>query len=177
MREIKDYVIWYIQYYDTITIIYHILYNKSKNIETDGDWHDFMDKCVPGIRYDVSADFSKECLVYIGTLPAQDIYSEGFDIKGLSIINNKLEVQYTGIGNGIYAQDDEGYTNCFINIVKVDKKDLPGNIENVYHKNSVVLNTNIIIFFYYIAKVNYDGTNHINWIRGRCIMRNEKNMG
>lgn len=108
-------------------------------IETDEDWHDFMDKYVPGIHYDVSVDYSKECLVYAGTLPAQDIYSEGVDIRGLSMNNNKLEVQYigypnTGVGNGIYAQDAEGYINCFVNIVKVNKKDMPGKIENVYHK-------------------------------------------
>lgn len=108
-------------------------------IETDDDWHDFMNKYVPGIHYDVSVDYSKECLVYIGTFPVQNIYSEGLDIKGLSIKNSKIEVQYieypnTGICNGIYVQDAEGYINCFVNIVKVDKKDLPGNIENVYHK-------------------------------------------
>ena len=108
-------------------------------IETEEDWHDFMDKYIPGAHYDVGVDYSKECLVYNGGFPAQDIYSEAYDIKDLSLNDNKLGVEYiehpnTGVGNGIYAQDAEGYMNIFINIIKVNKKDIPENIVNIYHK-------------------------------------------
>jgi len=108
-------------------------------IETDEDWHDFMDKYVPGIPYYVTVDYSNECLVYDGAFPPKDIYSIAVDIKGFTINDNRLEAQYieypdTGIANGIYAQNAEGYINCFVNIVKVNKKDIPGNVENIYHR-------------------------------------------
>ena len=108
-------------------------------IETDDDWHDFMDKYVPGIPYYVQIDFSKDYLVYNGTFPAKPTYSEGVDIKGFTITGNELETEYvshetTGDANGIYAQNIDDITHCFVNIVKISKSDVPQNIENVYHK-------------------------------------------
>lgn len=108
-------------------------------IETDADWHDFMDKYVPGIPYYVAPDFSKELLVYIGSFPAKPNYSTGFDIKGFTISGNKLDTEYvmhenSGDANGIYAQNIDDIIHCFVNIVKIGKSDIPQNIENIYHK-------------------------------------------
>ncbi|MHB8077591.1 MAG: hypothetical protein ACYDGZ_28145 [Desulfosporosinus fructosivorans] len=108
-------------------------------LETDADWHDFMDKYVPGIPYYVAPDFSKELLVYIGRFPAKPNYSTGLDIKRFTISGNKLDTEYvmyenSGDANGIYAQNIDDIVHCFVNIVKISKSDIPQNMENIYHK-------------------------------------------
>lgn len=100
-------------------------------IETDADWHDFMDKYVPGISYNVTVDFSKEYLIYNGSFPAKSTYSTGFDIKGFTISENKLNAE--SVMSDIYAQNIDEVTHCFVNIVKVNKNDIPQSIENIYH--------------------------------------------
>ena len=107
-------------------------------IQTDENWHDFMDKFVPGIHYDISIDYSKEYLVVDVVFPAKSFYSIGADIKTFIINGKKLETEYitgkNGISNGIYAQNIDGAFHCFVNIVKVNKSDIPKNIENIYHR-------------------------------------------
>lgn len=113
--------------------------NGTLIIETDEDWHDFMDKYVPGISYTIPKDFSNYYLVFDSSPSAKLSYTYGVDIKTFIINGNKLEPEYihyalTGIANGIYAQNVEGAEHRFVNIVRINKKDIPGNIENVYHK-------------------------------------------
>jgi len=108
-------------------------------IETDADWHDFMDRYVPGIPYYIPVDYSKEYLVYNGSFPAKPTYSTGHDIKGFIINENKLDTEYvmhetTGDANGIYAQNIDDIIHIFVNIVKVNKSDIPRSTENIYHK-------------------------------------------
>jgi hypothetical protein len=101
-------------------------------IQTDENWHDFMDKFVPGIHYDISVDYSKEYLVVDVVFPAKSFYSIGADIKAFNINENRLEAEW--IPSGIYAQNIDGAFHCFVNIVKVNKSDIPKNIENIYHR-------------------------------------------
>ena len=107
-------------------------------IQTDENWHDFMDKFVPGIHYAISLDYSKEYLVVDVAFPAKSFYSIGVDIKTFIINGNKLEAEYitgkNGISNGIYAQNINGAFHCFVNIVKVNKSDMPKNIDNIYSR-------------------------------------------
>lgn len=113
-------------------------------IQTDEDWHDLMDRYVPGIPYYASVDYTKECLVFDSVFPAKSIYSIWADIKTFIINGNKLEPEYisgmNGIQNGIYAQNSDGAFHCFVNIVKINKSDIPENIENIYHKGDVFKN-------------------------------------
>lgn len=114
-------------------------------IETDEDWHDFMNKYVPGIPYLTSVDYSKECLVFSVGFPAKPSYSSGFDIKTFTLNKGKLEPEYIfsstlGDSNGIYAQNINGIEHCFVNIVKINKKDIPKNSRNIYHKGDVFEN-------------------------------------
>lgn len=107
-------------------------------IETDKEWHDFMDKYVPGIPYYTSVDYSKECLVFSAFLPAKPTYSYGSDIKAFIVNENKLEPEFiekipTGDSNGIYAQNIDDIVHCYVNIVKINKDDIPKGIENIYH--------------------------------------------
>lgn len=112
--------------------------NGTLVIQTDKDWHDFMDKYVPGIPYYLSVDYSKECLVFDSVFPARPIYAIATDIKTLRINESKIVAEYTngetGIANGIYAQDIDGVEHCFVNIVKINKKAVPRNIKNIYRK-------------------------------------------
>lgn len=107
-------------------------------IKTDADWHDFMDRYVPGIPYFTPLDFSKNYLVVDLTGPAKPTYTSGsLSIKGFSIKNDKLEVRYddpiTGV-NSIWAQNINGIKHVFVTIVEINKKYIPTYIKNVYHK-------------------------------------------
>ena len=114
-------------------------------IEKDEDWHDFMDKYVPGIPYYTSVDYSKEALVFSVIFPAKPTYSCGSDIKTFTDNENRLEPVYKdtkilGISNGIYVQNVDDLEHCYVNIVKVAKKDIPKDICNIYHKGDIVKN-------------------------------------
>lgn len=110
-------------------------------IQTEEDWSDFMGKYIPGIYYRTSIDFSKECLIFSATFPARSIYADGVDIKSYTVKENKLEPEYIdygpGIGmtNEIYAQNVDDIVHCFVNIVKINKSEIPKNIQNIYHKS------------------------------------------
>jgi len=108
-------------------------------IESEEDWHAFMDKYVPGIPYDLSVDYSKECLVFSSVFPARPFYSIGADIKAFKMNDNELEPEYddstpNGNSNGIYAQNIDDIMHCFVNIVKINKGDIPKSAKNIYHK-------------------------------------------
>lgn len=111
-------------------------------IQTAEDWGDFMGKYVPGIPYFKVPDFSREYLVFSVLFPVKPTYSIGADIKTFSINDNKLEPEYInsatlGITNGIYAQNTDEIEHSFVNIVIIDKKDIPKGIKNIYYKGNV----------------------------------------
>lgn len=113
--------------------------NGTFVILTEKDWGEFMGKYVPGIPYMIPIDFSKEGLVFNSLFPARPIYSDGTDIKRFIVDKKKLEPVYLehrgiGISNGIYAQNVDGIIHVFVNIVKINKKDIPKYIVNIYHK-------------------------------------------
>ncbi|EPR08111.1 hypothetical protein [Ruminiclostridium papyrosolvens] len=108
-------------------------------IETDADWHDFMDKYVPGARYLVSVDYSKESLIFSPFFPAQAPYSYGTDIKTFTVEDKEFIPKYikheNGTINDICVQNIDDILHVFVNIVKVNKKDIPTDISNKYHKD------------------------------------------
>jgi len=114
-------------------------------IENEDDWDDFMGHYVAGVRYDVSVDYSRESLVVDVTFPALPSYSTGTDIRTFKEQENKFVPEYityetTGISNRIYAQNANGVEHCYLNIVKMDKADIPKDIKNVYRKGDVINN-------------------------------------
>lgn len=107
-------------------------------IESDDDWHDFMDKYVPGIPYDLTVDYSTECLVFSVIFPARPIYSTSADVETFVMDGDKFEAQYeqrdeSESGEEIYAQNIDEIEHCFVNIVKIKKKYLPREAKNIYH--------------------------------------------
>ncbi|NNU77836.1 hypothetical protein [Clostridium estertheticum] len=107
---------------------------KSLVIGTEEDWHNFMDKFLPGIKYTISVNFATESLIYDGAFPPSSIYAKETKISDLSIKNKKIEAIIYFVNNGIYAQNIDNIKHCFVNIVKINKSDIPKNIENIYHK-------------------------------------------
>lgn len=118
--------------------------HDSYIIGSNKDWHDFMDKYVPGIPYEVSVDYSKECLVFSVLFPAKPTYTAGADIETFVLDGNKLEPEYkngtNGLQNNIYAQNTDSIEHCFVNIVKIKKSAIPGNPSNIYHKGAIIKN-------------------------------------
>jgi hypothetical protein len=107
-------------------------------IQTDDDWHDFMNKYVPGIPYYLTVNYSKDYLVINSLNSPKPTYCVGVDIKTFIINGNELEPVYKsgaiGISDGIYAQNIDNAEHFFINIVKINKKYIPRNIKNLYHR-------------------------------------------
>lgn len=112
-------------------------------IESNGAWHDLMNKYVPGIPYYVSVDYSKECLVFSVLYAAKPIYINGADIETFKLNENKLEPVYVnnktlGVSNGIYSLNIDGIEHCYVNIVKISRKYISKNARNIYHKGNTL---------------------------------------
>ena len=102
-------------------------------IQTDANWHDFMGKFCPGIPYYIPVDFSSQCLVAQVMNGAKPNYNESFDIKSITIDNSTLNIQGSfDTSTSVYALNPDGYENYFINIVVVNKSDLPSTISGIY---------------------------------------------
>ena len=100
---------------------------------TEGDWQDFMGKYCPGIPYYVQVDFTKECLVAEIMNGAKPIYAASYDIKKIAVTTDKLDIQGNfDISTGVYALNSDGHINYFFNIVKINKKDLPVDLNDIY---------------------------------------------
>ena len=107
-----------------------------KIIETDEDWSDFMGKYCPEIPYYVKHDFSRQCLVAQITTGPKPTYAESFDIQTITVDNDDLDIQGGfNTSTGIYALNSNGHINYFINIVVVNKSDLPSTVNNVYTRS------------------------------------------
>lgn len=96
-------------------------------------------------HYFTPVDYSKECLIFSVLFPVKPTYSIGADIKTFIVNENKLEAEYIndstiGTSNEIYAQNIDGIEHCFVNIVKINKKDIPKDCSNIYHKGDVFKN-------------------------------------
>lgn len=100
-----------------------------------------MNKYLPGIFYVSLPNFSKESLVFNVLFPAKPSYSNSADIKTFITTECNLEPQYaSGIPNGIYAQNSNGIIHAFVNLVKIEKKDIPKDVINIYHKGDILTN-------------------------------------
>ncbi|WP_041276036.1 hypothetical protein [Desulfosporosinus acidiphilus] len=112
-------------------------------IQNAEDWGDFMNKYLPGILYESLPNFSKESLVFNVLFPAKPNYSISKDIKTFIATDSNLEPVYidvSGIPNGIYAQNANGVIHAFVNLVKIEKKDIPKDVMNIYHKGDILAN-------------------------------------
>jgi hypothetical protein len=103
-------------------------------IEKDEDWHDYMDKYVPGIFYDCELDFSKYYLIVNSALSPRPTYSVEFDIKSFYSVNKRIEVEYAPIQNPIYAQNIDNLEHIFVNILRTKKENIPSEVKNIYKK-------------------------------------------
>ncbi|MCL1858587.1 MAG: hypothetical protein FWF92_05075 [Oscillospiraceae bacterium] len=106
--------------------------NALKIIFTIDDWGDFMGKYCPGIPYDIMADFQQgECIVVIIGGPVKSNYTSSYYIDKITVNDSKLDIQ----GNyyeRIYGLNKNGQIHFFLNIVVVNKNDLPQNLDDNY---------------------------------------------
>ena len=111
------------------------LENITSVIETEDDWVSFMGKYCPGIPYFTEIDFSKESLIAYIYQGAKPTWNSTIDISSIEITNN--QVYLNGEMNNSTAAIAINSKTCShfgIVIVKVNKKDLPTGLKNIYKK-------------------------------------------
>ena len=104
-------------------------------IRTQDDLRGFMSTYCPGFAY-LMTDFSESCLIAVS-----EIYGSGFsynassEIKTIKIVNNRVEVivdDEQNLSERIYALNTS-VSHWYVNIVRVNKDDLPEGIEGSYN--------------------------------------------
>jgi hypothetical protein len=106
-------------------------------IQTEEDWHNFMDTYCPGIMYFIDVDYSKECLIAVsnvyGAKPSHNVSNE---IKTITVRDNHIEIMIDNEQNPSerICALNLGVGHWYVNIIKVNKSDLPSDIEGVYKK-------------------------------------------
>ena len=118
------------------------IFNQFKKMEgghiivTDDAWHDFMGVYCPGIPYDISVDYSKQCLIAIISQGSKPTYSVSCDIKSINVSNGELDIQQNNFDTStdICALNSDGSEHFFINIVVVSKSDIPLNSSSISSK-------------------------------------------
>jgi len=95
-------------------------------ILTGDDWNSFMGIYCPGIPYDVSVDYTTQCLIADIVQGAKPTCVVSEDIQSISVSNGELNIQ-SGVNTsaGIYGLAIDGVLHYFLNIVIVNKSDLP----------------------------------------------------
>lgn len=111
------------------------LENMTRVIETEDDWGSFMDKYCPGIPYSTEIDFSKESLIAYIYQGAKPTWNSTIDISSIDITNNQINLNgRMNNSTAAIAINSGNYYNFGMVIVKVNKKDLPKGLKNIYKK-------------------------------------------
>ncbi|MDR3309790.1 MAG: hypothetical protein LBS90_00380 [Oscillospiraceae bacterium] len=102
-----------------------------KLILTDAEWTDFGQKFCPTALAFAAPDFTKECLIAVGGLygsrASENVSS---DIKNITCEAGLFDITYDD-GNQperIYALNTGGGGHWFVNVLAVDKSDLPPDV-------------------------------------------------
>jgi len=106
-------------------------------VQTEDDWQDLMRHYCPGIPYYLSVDFTKESLIFQMIADDKPYYNQSQDVLRVAATGGYIDiVSAANVDTGVYAFNPAGeeYVNFFINVVKVNNSDLPGNIVNLYKK-------------------------------------------
>ena len=97
-------------------------------IQTEEAWHDFMAAYCPGIFYDVSVDFSDECLLAVTSMGAKSTFATMPDILAIRVSGGELQIQLEfDTDAGVYALNTGETTHFALNIVVVRRSDLPAD--------------------------------------------------
>lgn len=111
------------------------LENITSVIETEDDWVSFMEKYCPGIPYFTEIDFSKESLIAYIYQGAKPTWNSTIDISNIEITNNQVYLNgEMNNSTAAIAINSKNCNNFGIVIVKVNKKDLPTGLKNIYKK-------------------------------------------
>lgn len=104
-------------------------------ISTEEDWNAFMAAFCPGIPYDESWDFSKECLVASIVQGSRPAYACANAIKSVACGDGYFIFEYDdNPADCIYALNDGNTTHFYVEVIAVSRKDIPADFGGlVYH--------------------------------------------
>ena len=115
----------------------------TKVILTEEDWQSFTQKFCPTAGTLSSPDFTKECLVTISSMyGSRASENASIDIESIVVNDGDLLVASGGdISKSIYAINISGVGHWFVNVVKINKNDLPNNVDGIF-TSAQLANTN-----------------------------------
>ena len=99
---------------------------------TEEDWQSYTQKYCPTAGALSTPDFTKECLIAVSSMYGSRA-SENASSDIESIVVNESELLVASgddVSERIYAINMNGVGHWFVNVVKVNKNDLPLNIDN-----------------------------------------------
>lgn len=100
-------------------------------IWTNDDWFSFMNNYCPGIPYDDFPDFNSECIVYAIIFPAKPSYTPKLSVSSVKVYDNGIDIEYDEKSlSACYAINQYGICNLAIDILIINKSDLPDNLPN-----------------------------------------------
>jgi len=102
-----------------------------KVILTESDWQDFARRFCPTAGSFSSPDFTKDCLIIdssmYGSRASENV---SCNIKSISDESDALVITYDeNASERVYAINMNGVGHWFVNVVKVNKNDLPSNFD------------------------------------------------
>lgn len=105
----------------------------TKIISTEEAWYGFTASFCPGIPCGVSCDFSKECIIVSIMLGARPMYVGSDRVVGIDR-ESGFPVFEMDLTNPVYALNTGDYTHFYVEIIAIDRAELPGNTDSwTYH--------------------------------------------
>lgn len=107
----------------------------TKLILNEEDWSAFMGSYCPGIPYDDTWDFSKECLIASVIQGARPTYASSSTLTGFTWEEGHIVLEHDNDpANSIYALNGDDHTHFYVEVIIVSRADLPEDIQDyVYH--------------------------------------------
>lgn len=101
---------------------------------SEEDWNAYMGKFCPGIPYYESCDFSKECLLASVVMGARPSYAQSRDLISLKVENGCFVPEYEDDPAAcIYALNSNDTTHFYVEVLILNRQDLPSNIEDLVY--------------------------------------------
>ena len=106
----------------------------TRVILAEEDWQSFTQKFCPTAGALIPPDFTKECLVAISSMyGSRASESASSDIESIVVNDGEILVASDDdMSERIYAINISGVGHWFVNVVKVNKNDIPTNVDGIF---------------------------------------------
>ncbi len=106
----------------------------TKIITSEEDWSTYMGKYCPGIPYDVSFDFAKDCLIANVSSGARPTYIGSNTIQEIRLKDGEILMEFDDDPSGLfYALNNDKTAHFYVEILVVSRADvLPEAASYVY---------------------------------------------